>query len=189
MMGGWAALGLSVHLPCLSELLIIGAQLIAVAIHATHGMCFGHFPAHVVQVKCGSDSERIDMTTENLFTTGNSLVRRITPRAVPFVLAARKPNRPLPTTSLRVPVTPANRNYLRDLRHAELRAWQNGGPRQRTNPIRERVVDAPSEPRDLFVFGLIVALAMALAGVLLSRSPNVTPQCAHWVERVRQILG
>ena len=45
-----------------------------------------------------------------------------TPRAVPFVLAARRPNRPLPMISLRVPVTPANRNYLRELRHAELRA-------------------------------------------------------------------
>jgi len=79
-------------------------------------MCFGHSPAQVVQVKCGSESERTDMTTENSSVTGNGLVRHNAASAVPFVLAVRKPNRPLPTTSLCVPVAPANRRYLRELR-------------------------------------------------------------------------
>jgi hypothetical protein len=129
------------------------------------------------------------MTTVNLASPGGRLVRRNPTRAVPFVLAARKPHRPLPLISLRVPVTPANRNYLRELRDAELRAWQNGGQRGRPMPARDRAVESPREQRDLFVFGLIVALAMVLAGILFGHSSQVTQQCAHWVDRVRQFLG
>jgi hypothetical protein len=48
---------------------------------------------------------------------------------VPFLMwhfAGRKPSRVAP--SLRIPVLPANRAYLRALRAAELAAWQATSP-------------------------------------------------------------
>jgi len=129
------------------------------------------------------------MTTANYSVTGNNLGRRNPSRALPFILAARKPNRPLPMISLRVPVTPANRNYLRELRHAELRAWQNTSPNRRLASTRTAVSNAQREQRDLYVFGLIVAMTLTLAGVLLAQSPTATQRVAHWVNVVRNVLG
>ena len=129
------------------------------------------------------------MTTANLSVIDNSLARRNASRAVPFVLAVHKPNRPLPMMSLRVPVTAANRRYLRDLRNAEMRAWQNVRTDKRVTVTGELVPNAQREQRDLYVFGLIVVLTIALAGVVLAHSPGFAQQCAHWVSVVRQALG
>ncbi|MFO1501871.1 MAG: hypothetical protein U1G07_26430 [Verrucomicrobiota bacterium] len=56
---------------------------------------------------------------------------------IPFVvhhLAARKKNR---LASIRIPVTPANRELLRELRAAELRAWANSfGPSARRCEVK-----------------------------------------------------
>jgi len=128
------------------------------------------------------------MITANISVTGNGLTRRNTSRAVPFILAARRPNRPRPVISLRVPVTPANRNYLRDLRNAELRAWQNTG-HSRLSSTRTVVSNAQREQRDLYVFGLIVAMTLTLAGVLLAQSPSAAQRVAHWMSLVRHVLG
>jgi len=129
------------------------------------------------------------MTTANISVTGNSLTRGNTSRALPFILAARKLNRPLPMISLRVPVTPANRGYLRELRHAEMRAWQNTGASRRRSPTRDVVVNAHHEQRDLYSFGLIVALTLALTVVVLAQSPHTSQRVAHWVSIVRNALG
>src|SRR5262245_20951766 len=99
------------------------------------------------------------MTTANISVTGNSLTRGNTSRALPFILAARKPNRPLPMISLSVPVTPGNRRYLRELRDAEMRAWQNTGASRRRSSTLDIVSNAQQERRDLYSFGLIVVLA------------------------------
>jgi len=129
------------------------------------------------------------MTTENSSVTGNGLVRHNAASAVPFVLAVRKPNRPLPTTSLCVPVAPANRRYLRELRNAEMRAWQSVRSGQRVAAVRQLVSNAEREQRDLCVFGLIVALTMTLAVVALTHSPSAMQQCARWVNVMRHALG
>lgn len=49
------------------------------------------------------------------------------PREIPpgLTLQKLKPARPIPALSLRVPVTPQNRKVLRDLRQAEMLAWNN----------------------------------------------------------------
>ena len=129
------------------------------------------------------------MITANISATGNSLTRGNTSRALPFILAARKPNRPLPIISLRVPVTPANRNYLRELRNAEMRAWQNTGANRRLFPTRDVVSNAQNEQRDLYSFGLIVALTSVLAVIVLAQSPSTSQRVAHWVSVVRHVLG
>lgn len=64
------------------------------------------------------------MTTE-LSKFGFTPIPRHGLQRIPFLvrrLAGRKPNRL--STSIRMPVTPANRAILRDLRAAELAAWQ-----------------------------------------------------------------
>jgi len=129
------------------------------------------------------------MTARNFSTAGVGLARRNMSNAVPFILAARKPNRPLPTLSLRVPVTSANRSYLRELRHAEMRAWQNRRACHRPTSSSDVVSSLQREQRDLYTFGFIVALTMTLAGIVLAQSPHVTQQCAHWLNLVRQFLG
>jgi hypothetical protein len=146
-----------------------------------------HFPAPAVQVKYGEKVR--DMTTANISVTANSLTRGNTSRALPFMLAARKPNRPLPLISLRVPVTPENRRYLRELRDAEMRAWQNTGTARRRASTLNVVSNAQHEKRDLYSFGLVVALTMALAAVVLAQSPGTSQRIAHWVSAVRQVLG
>ncbi len=68
------------------------------------------------------------MTTELPFF-GTTPGLRQTTRPVPFIvrhLAGCKPNRL--AASIRIPVTPANRVLLRDLRAAELVAWQRALP-------------------------------------------------------------
>ena len=129
------------------------------------------------------------MTAANLLVTGNSLGRHSASRAVPFVLAARKSTRPRPMISLRVPVTPANRNYLRNLRNAEMRAWQTTGSTRRRSSTLDVVSSAQREQRDLYVFGLIVALTMALAAALLAQSPGTSQCLAYWVNAVRHCLA
>ena len=126
------------------------------------------------------------MPTTNFLINSNGPTRRNTSRALPFILAARKPNRPLPMISLRVPVTPANRNYLRELRNAELRAWQST---RRLPPLRTAAANARREQRDLYMFGLIVAMTLTLTGVILAQSPGATQRVAHWVNVVRNVLG
>jgi hypothetical protein len=128
------------------------------------------------------------MTTVEHSSPGDRLVRRDPARAVPFVLAVRKPNRPLPIVSLRVPVTPANRNYLRELRDAELRAWQNTGSARRRSSTLDVVSNERHGQRDLYAFGLIVALTLALAAVLLAQSPSTSQRLAHWVNIVRHAI-
>jgi hypothetical protein len=127
------------------------------------------------------------MPTATLSAPIAAVAPRTVARPVPFLLAARELNRPRPLSSLRVPVTPANRSYLRRLRHAELRAWQRTDPPAR--PARESAADLHREQRDLYSFGLIVALTLTLAGVVLAQSSAVTQQCAHMVSFVRQLLG
>jgi hypothetical protein len=129
------------------------------------------------------------MITASISITGNSLTRGNTSRALAFILAARKPARPLPALSLRVPVTPRNRRYLRELRDAEMRAWQNTGAARRRSSTLDVMSKAPNERRDLFSFGLIVALTFALAAVGLTQSPGTSQRVAHWVSLVRQVLG
>ena len=129
------------------------------------------------------------MTTANISVTGNSLTRGNTSRALPFVLAARKPNRPLPMISLRVPVTPENRRYLRELRDAEMRAWQTTGSIRRRSSTLDVMSNAQHEKRDLYSFSLIVVLTMALAVVVLAQSPATSQRIAHWVSAVQHILG
>lgn len=128
------------------------------------------------------------MTTTNL-ATGNRPTQGNRPRVVPFVLAVRKPNRPLPAISLRVPVTPGNRRYLRELRDAEMRAWQNTGTARTRSSNLDVLANAPAGPRDLYSFGLIVVLSVALAGVVLAQSPTTSQRVAHWVSVVCQVLG
>lgn len=110
-------------------------------------------------------------------------------RHVPFVLAARQSIRPLPMTSLRVPVTPANRNYLRQLRRAEMRAWQNHLGGDNAGSAERSAAGHRREQTDLYRFGLIVALTIILAGVMLTRSSAVTQHCTPVVDFVRQLLG
>ena len=129
------------------------------------------------------------MTTANISSTGNSLTRGNTSRALPFLLAARKTNRPLPVISLRVPVTPGNRRYLRELRDAEMRAWQNTGSTRRRSSTLDVVVSAQNERRELYSFGLIVVLTVVLAATLLARSPSASQRMTQWVSMVRHVLG
>src|SRR5262245_56026008 len=84
MIGGGVTLGLSVHLPCLAESLIIGAQLQSRLpfIRCTNVLIErNHFPGRVVQVKCGEKVRY--MITANISVTGNSLTRGKTSRALP----------------------------------------------------------------------------------------------------------
>ena len=129
------------------------------------------------------------MTTANIPVTSNRLTRGNPARALPFVLAARKPSRPSPLISLRVPVTPGNRRYLRELRDAEMRAWQNPGTARGRSSTLDVMAKSPSGQRDLYSFGLIVVLSVALAGVVLAQSPTTSQRVAHWVSVVRQVLG
>jgi hypothetical protein len=129
------------------------------------------------------------MTTANLTVTGNGLTRGNSSRALRFILSARKPSRPLPIASLRVPVTPENRNYLRELRHAEMRAWQNSGATRRRSSTLDAAAVAKREQRDLYVFGAIVAMTLTLAAVILAQSPAATQRAVHWVSAVRNLLG
>jgi len=125
----------------------------------------------------------------NLPVGGTGHLSRNASHTVPFVIAARKPNRPLPAISLRVPVTPANRNYLRKLRNDEMRAWQESRAGHKLDTIPENTNNAPGKRRDLYVFGLVVTLTTLLAGVILGHSSGVTQQCAHLVSYVRHLLG
>ena len=129
------------------------------------------------------------MTTANISTTGNSLTRGNTSRALPFILAARKASRPLPMISLRVPVTPENRRYLRELRDAEMRAWQTTGSTRRRTSTLDPMRNAQHEQRDLYSFGLIVALTMVLAAIVLAQSPSASQRVAHWANVVRHVFG
>lgn len=148
-----------------------------------------HFRARTVQVKCGYKTERTDMRAVNLPTAGIGLVRRNASQTLPFVMAARKSNRPLPAISLRVPVTPANRNYLRQLRNDEMRAWQNNDLNRRHASTLDVASSPQREQRDLYVFGVIVALTLALVVVLLAQSPGASQRLAHWVSAVRHVLS
>jgi len=129
------------------------------------------------------------MSTESISVTGNSLTRGNTSRALPFILAARKANRNLPMISLRVPVTPENRRYLRELRDAEMRAWRNTGAARRRSPTLDVGSNAQNEQRDLYSFALIVALTLALAAIVLAQSPSASQRVARWVSVVRHVLG
>jgi hypothetical protein len=129
------------------------------------------------------------MTTANISITGNSLTRGNASRALPFTLVARKPNRSLPVISLQVPVTPQNRRYLRELRDAEMRAWQNTGAARRRSSTLDIVSKAQHEKRELYSFGLIVVLTVALAAVVLAQSPGTSQRIAHWMSAVRNVLG
>jgi hypothetical protein len=129
------------------------------------------------------------MITADISVTGNRLTRSNTSRALPFLLAPRKPNRPLPVLSLRVPVAPGNRRYLRELRDAEMRAWQNTGAVRRRSSMLDVVSKAQPDKRDLYSFGLIVALTLLLAVVVLAQSPGSSQRIAHWVNALRHALG
>jgi hypothetical protein len=86
-------------------------------------------------------------------------------------------------------VTPANRNYLRKLRNDEMRAWHSVPVSRQTSSAHTQVADLRREQKDLYTFGLIVTLTMALAGVALAHSTGVTQQCAHLVSYVRHLIG
>jgi hypothetical protein len=91
--------------------------------------------------------------------------------------------------SLRVPVTPANRSYLRELRHAEMRAWQNPSATARRSATREVVPNAQNQQADFYSFSLIVVLTLALSAIVIAQSPGTSQRVAHWVSIVRNVLG
>lgn len=91
--------------------------------------------------------------------------------------------------SLRVPVTPENRRYLRELRDAEMRVWRNTGASRRRSSTLDLVSNAQREQRDLYSFALIVALTAVLAIIVLAQSPSASQRMAHWVSVVRNVLG
>ena len=86
-------------------------------------------------------------------------------------------------------MTPGNRRYLRELRDAEMRAWQNTGAARRRNSTLDVVSRAQREKRELYTFGLIVVLTVALAAVVLAQSPGTSQRISHWVTAVRLALG
>jgi hypothetical protein len=70
-----------------------------------------------------------------------------------------------------------------------MRAWQNTGAARRRSSTLDVVSNAHREQRDLYAFGLIVALTLTLAGVMLAQSAGAAQRVAHWVSIVRTVLG
>ncbi len=147
------------------------------------------FPPAQSRSSVDAKTKRTDMRIVNLSTAGTVPGRPGVSSPALFGVAARKPNRPLPAFSLRVPVTPANRDYLRRLRNDELRVWQEARAGHTPAVRRENTGNPQDERRDLFAFGLVVTLTMLLTGVLLGQATVVTGPCAHLVSYVRHLLG
>ena len=129
------------------------------------------------------------MTTLNPPPANRSLARRRIAAPSPFVMAVHQSHRPLPSSSLRVPVTPANRSFLRELRAAEMRAWHNPSVGGTHAAAAAGPCDSRRERKERFSFAMIVALTLTLAGVVLAQSTSVTQQYAHLVSLVRHFLG
>ena len=129
------------------------------------------------------------MTKLNPPPARRAFARQHLPARVPFVMAMRQSARPLTAQSLRVPVTPANRGFLRELRAAEMRAWHNPSAAHAPSAVSRNRIELQRERKELAGFALVVTLALALAGVVLAHSTSVTRQCTQLVSFVRQFLG
>lgn len=121
-----------------------------------------HFRARPAVVKRGTESESFAMTNLNPKAARNGTPQRGSLWRSPAVPPPRhrRPLRLSPARSLRLPVTPENRETLRALRAAEMQAWQtppNSMPDATASPtqslaLRTRLRGLP-----------IAAVAMALA--------------------------
>lgn len=129
------------------------------------------------------------MTTLNPSPANCGIKRRGPATLRPLVSAGQPAPRPLPSLSFRVPVTPANRSYLRELRAAELRAWHNPPVARAQGAVNERSDESHRERKELFSFAVIVALTLTLAGVVLAQSAGVTRQYEHLASFVRHFFG
>jgi hypothetical protein len=96
----------------------------------------------------------------------------------------------MPAPSLRLPVTPGNRNRLRALRQAELQAWNSTTPDGANAALRAAVTRAAREGRREFrwLAGMILVAAVAVAfGILVSFT--FVQDNADFVALVRRLLG
>ena len=113
-------------------------------------------------------------------------------RRAPFLpkLRESKASRPVPSPSLRLPVTQANRAYLRLLRQAEMDAWlarpQPEAEARASTRISRSDASRPQVLR--LVTGVaVVALLALVVGLLVS--PRVPERLTDMVGRVREFLA
>ena len=130
------------------------------------------------------------MTNSNLKPTGPPIAARPALWSVGIAAQLQKPNRIPAVASLRVPVTPANREYLRAVRLAELAGWQQTSAANGHAALRAEVQQAlrhqRGETRVLTGLAAVGLLAVA-TGVAASLD-----FVAHWTQFtnfVRQMLG
>lgn len=135
--------------------------------------------------------QKLIMTTVNMNSNQAGSFGAGTARPVPFLLRLResKPARPLPAPSLRVPVTPANRDNLRALRQSEMEAWlakpgRKPGVRPSARSLRSED-RRQNGPRLLPVVAGIALIAIAV-GMLVS--PRVPERLTEMVSLVRAFL-
>jgi hypothetical protein len=98
-----------------------------------------------------------------------------------------------PATSTRVPILPENREYLKALRQAELRAWESATPDRRpsgaSRSVRERL---PGHEPNAGEGRLYVLLAVLCGLTLVSELGSLWHSAPGWrdfVEFVRHIVG
>ncbi|MCW5553746.1 MAG: hypothetical protein KIS67_16510 [Verrucomicrobiae bacterium] len=132
------------------------------------------------------------MTNLNPKPARTGTPRRGTPWRPPAVPSPRhrRPLRLSPARSLRLPVTPENRDTLRAMRAAEMQAWQtspNSSPDAIASPLQSPAVKTRLR-------GLpITAVAMALAALALGAAVMLSLHLAwRWMDLlvlIRQWLG
>lgn len=146
-----------------------------------------HFRALPAAVKRGTESESFDMTNLNPKPARNGTPWR--PPAVPPP-RHRRPLRLSPARSLRMPVTPENRETLRALRAAEMQAWQT--PPNSSPDAKASLMPAPAVKTRLRG-SPITAVAMASAALALGAAVMLSFHLAwRWMDLlvlVRQWLG
>lgn len=142
-----------------------------------------HSRVPVAAVKCGTESERIDMTDVIAKPLRAGLARR---NSAPMFLAAKKPARDFPVITLDLPVTPENRSRLHALRQAEMKAWNATTESGFDTGHFERRQVVEKERRDLRAFGLVALMAIGTVMIVLFKSSE---QWGALVQFVRQLLG
>lgn len=152
----------------------------------------GSLRPEVGAVKCGPKVKEKDstMTNSNLKPAGLAIAARPALWSVAIAAQLQKPNRIPAVASLRVPVTPANREYLRAVRQAELAAWEGAGSATSLAALRAEVQQALRRQRGetRVLTGLAAVSFLAVATGAAAALDFV----AHWTEftnLVRHLLG
>ena len=105
--------------------------------------------------------------------------------------------RPKPSLSIRVPLTPNKREYLRALRAAELATWQptvelQTSPRATGNRLSLRAplpVASPSDPKEAGLYTVIVGISVFSLTVGLWNSFELAQKWQAFADFVARWLG